>query len=107
MNVSVNDEKKIKNEEGKFKKIWAAVKKVISKEFLWMLFVLLASIPIALILEYVIKKDAGAFAEIEEVSQIITKEHPTFTVLYGLCVLGIYFSRMVAAAIKTQIENKK
>ncbi len=111
--------KKAKAEAGKLKKIAAALQKIISKEFLWMLFVLMISIPIALIGMYIIHfctdivgegttiVPQEVAAEFEEVASIISKKHPTFMVLYGITVLGIYFSRMVIAAIKTQLANKK
>jgi len=104
--------KSIKEESGKIKKIFATIKKVISKEFLWGLFVLIVSIPVALIMEYIISVDAHILStkisqEIEEVSGIITTKRPMFRVLYGISVVGIYFSRMVVVAVKTQLENKK
>ncbi|OEJ98596.1 hypothetical protein A8C32_05195 [Flavivirga aquatica] len=101
------DLKSIKEESGKIKKIYAAVKKAVSKEFLWILFIMAISIPIALTASYIISADvhivnAKIAHDIEEVSEIITNKQPLFRVLYGMSVVGIYFSRMVTAAIKTQ-----
>ena len=101
------DLKTIKSEEGKLKKIIGAIKKMLSKELLWALFVILMSIPIALILSYIISTDAHISQEIDEVTEIIAKKYPTFTVIYGICVVGIYFSRIVAEAVRIQLKNKK
>ncbi len=97
--------KTIKKEEGKLKKILAIVKKVLSKEFLWALFVFLLSIPIALICAYLI--DIYASKEVKEIFELITGYAPTFTVTYIICVVGIYFSRAVKVAIETQVASLK
>lgn len=106
------NEKSIKKESDKIKKIYAAVKKAISKEFLWLLFVTLVCIPISLTIAYIISVDAEIInkklaEEIEGISEIITIDQPAFRVLYAICFLGIYFSRMVVSAIKTQLGDKK
>ncbi|WP_303315353.1 hypothetical protein Q4Q34_15455 [Flavivirga abyssicola] len=104
--------KSIKEDSGKIKKMLAAIKKAVSKEFLWILFIMAISIPLALVVSYIISSDAHIISEtvsqeIEEVSEIITNQQPLFRVVYGICALGIYFSRMVMTAIKTQLESNK
>ncbi|GAA3591227.1 hypothetical protein Q4Q39_15865 [Flavivirga amylovorans] len=106
------DVKSIKAESGTIKKMFTAVKKAVSKEFLWILFIMAISIPIALVISYIIRSEAEILSEsvsqeIEEVSEIITSQQPLFRVVYGICALGIYFSRMVMTAIKTQLESIK
>lgn len=106
------DQKEAKQDFGKIEKIIKAVKKAVSKEFLWILFSIIISIPLALICSYLISSDAHLLNEqlskdIEDVTGIITEQHPLFRVLFGITVVGVYFSRMVAAAIKTLLEDKK
>lgn len=106
------DQKGIKKDFGKVEKIIKGVKKAISKEFLWILFSIIISIPIALIFSYLISSDAHLLnqeitQDIEEVTGIISPNQPLFRVLFGITLVGIYFSRMVAAAVKTLLEDKK
>lgn len=105
-------EKSIKKESDKIKKIYAVVKKAISKEFLWILLTLLISIPLSLVFSYLVSVEAEILekqlaSELKEISEIITLDQPMFRVVFGICFLGIYFSRMVVAAIKTQLGDKK
>ncbi len=102
--------KTINTDSGKFKKSLTSIKKVLSKEFLWALIIMAMCIPIALIVQYIISKDAHILnaqltEDIEEVSKSITNKQPSFRVLYALSFIGIYFSRMVIAAIKTQFAG--
>ncbi len=106
------EEKAVKQDIGKAKKILKVVKKALSKEFLWLLFVVIISIPIALTISYLITSDIHVVNkevshEIQEVSKIITEEDSLFRVVYGICVMGLYFSRMVVAAVKNALEAKK
>ena len=105
-------EKAAKDDFGKAKKIIKVVKKAISKELLWLLFVLIISIPIALIIAYVVSSEAEILnkqlsRDLEDISEIITHQRPAFTLIYTICVVGIYFSRMVVNAIKTLVNDKK
>ncbi|MDO5968955.1 hypothetical protein Q4Q35_03970 [Flavivirga aquimarina] len=98
------DTKKMKAEAGKLKKILEAVKKALSKELLWVLFIVLLGIPVTLIVAYLISLTS---IDLSGVFSIITEDlYPSFVVLYIACVIGIYFSRIVALAIKTQLESK-
>lgn len=104
--------KSLQQDTGKFKKILKMVQKTVSKEFLWILFVVILSIPLALIVSYIISTDAKwinaqVAKDFEEVAQIISTQHPRFTVVFGLCAAGIYFARMVTAAVKNMLEDKK
>ncbi|MEX6627283.1 hypothetical protein [Tenacibaculum salmonis] len=112
MNSLNIDNKSVKEDYGKIKKVFASIKKAVSKEFLWLIFVTFTSIPLSLIISYIISVDAHIIdakisKEIEAVSEIITKEHPVFRVVYGICFVGMYFTRTVVAAIKTQLNDKK
>lgn len=99
------NEKKIKAEEGKLKKIFSAIKKALSKELLWVLLIALISIPFALICSYILNR-SGWECELE-IFEILAGEKPTFLVMYVICAIGIYFSRIVATAIKTQLAAIK
>ena len=105
-------EKELKQDSGKLKKLYATIKKAVAKEFLWMLLVLGISIPLALILQYIISKDAKILSaelakDLNDLENILAPEQPAFWVLYTITVAGIYFTRLVAGAIKTQLNDKK
>ncbi len=103
--TNTGDTKKVMAEAGKLKKIIAIVKKTLSKELLWVLVILLISIPATLIMSYLLW---SVSIDLSEVFSIITDGHyPSFVILYIICAIGIYFSRIVASAIKVQFENKK
>ena len=91
-------------EEGKLKKLLKAVKKIIAKEFLWVLFILLISIPLALALKYIVETYASAetITAIYEVLDGITLS----VGCYAVSIAGFYFARMVVGAIKTLTEKK-
>lgn len=84
-------------EEGKLKKLLVAIKKLFAKEFLWVLLVLLLSLPLALIITYIIETYAS-----EQILRMITeilKDKPLFMGVYLLSLVGIYFARTVVGAI--------
>lgn len=89
--------------EGKLKKLLAAVKKFFSKEFLWVLLILLMGLPLALIMTYVLETYAS-----EEVLSALTtllEDSPLYIGCYVTSLGGIYFTRMVVGAIKTLITK--
>ena len=94
-----------KKDEGKFLKFLKAVKKFISKEFLWVLFVLLLAMPVTAIAYYLIHKILSP-AEIQELENAL-KNRPLYQVLYLLSIAGIYFSRAVIGALKGLTAKKK
>ncbi|WP_075342976.1 hypothetical protein [Tenacibaculum agarivorans] len=105
-------EKAVKDDFGKVKKVVKIIKKIMAKELLWLLFVLIISIPISLILAYVVSSEAQILnqqlsKDIEDVSEIITFRRPAFTLIFSICVVGMYFSRTVVNAIKTLVNDKK
>lgn len=105
-------EKELKKDSGKLKKLYATIKKAVAKEFLWILLVLGISIPLALILQYIISLDAKILnakiaEDLQDLENIIAPNQPAFWVLYTITVAGIYFTRMVVGAIKTQLNDKK
>jgi len=86
-------------------KVVASIQKAISKEFLWVVLAVVLSVPLAFIVNYLI----NVFAN-EEIKTIImseTKSKSTFSGSYLLSFAGIYFSRMVVTAIKTQLATIK
>lgn len=103
--VIAADEKKLKAEEGKLKKVFSMIKKMFSKELLWLLFIMLISIPIALIISYAMYRYGSE--EMLDIFETLAGDQPTFMVVYIMCAVGIYFSRIVANAIKVQLKNIK
>ncbi|MBL4662487.1 MAG: hypothetical protein JKY22_02745 [Flavobacteriaceae bacterium] len=93
-------------EDGKLKKLLKAIKKLFAKEFLWILFVLLVSIPLALIVEYLLCKIGDSGIAVDPLMSLI-EGYSLFMVSYGVSIAGFYFSRMVVGAIKTLTEKKE
>lgn len=92
-----------KEGEGKLKKLFASIKKLISKEFLWVLVVLLLGLPLALILTYLFETHASE--EMLVMTKKILEGNPLFIGAYMICLGGIYFTRMVVGAIKTATKK--
>lgn len=92
-------------EEGKLKKLLKAIKKVMAKEFLWVLLVLILAIPLAFIFMYILDEYASG-KTVEYICEILG-EIPLFMGCYLLSIAGIYFARMTNGAIKTLTEKKK
>ena len=99
------DGKQLKEGLGKFKKIVGVIKKLLSKELLWFLIIALISSVLSLVLSYVIATYGSK--DLKEVLRIIAGERPTYTAVFVLCSIGIYFSRMVFAAIETHFTKPK
>ncbi len=97
--------KDIKEEEGKLKKLLKAIKKIIAGEFLWLLFIAIISIPIALAIRYLFLKYATE-AMIETIVYIL-EGNSILVGSYALSVVGIYFSRAIVGAIKTVVEKSE
>lgn len=89
--------------EGKLKKFFKAVKKLFAKEFLWVLFIALLALPLALILNYILAT-YGSDNVLTMVKELLGN-NPLFTGAYGICVAGIYFTRTIVGSIKT-LTNK-
>lgn len=92
-------------EEGKLKKLLAAIKKLFAKEFLWVLFVLLLGLPLALIMTYITETYAS-----EKILKMITKllkDKPLFVAAYAVSLTGIYFTRTVVGAINLMTSKPK
>ena len=92
-------------EEGKLKKFLKAVKKLFAKEFLWILFVALVSLPLAFALEYVILTYVSA-ENIKAICNVLDG-YSLFMGCYGVSIAGFYFARTVVGAIKTLTEKKE
>lgn len=92
-------------DEGKLKKFLKAVKKVLAKEFLWVLIILLLGIPLAFIMVYLVESFAS-----EETTKVIYKILNGTTLYAGsymASLAGIYFTRMTVSAIKTLTEKEE
>lgn len=96
------DDKSLVAKEGALVKIVAAVQKLVAKEFLWILFAVLLSIPLAFIVQYGIEKYMNE--ALKTVIKNETGSSSTFLGAYLLSFAGIYFSRMVKVAIKIQLK---
>ena len=95
--------KPTKEELGKLEKVFAVVKKIASKELIWFLVVIVVSIPIALIGFYWVTHYAPK--AIQDAVTIAASPYPSYLTLYVISGAGIYFSRIVAMALKN--ANKK
>lgn len=91
-------------EEAKLKKLLKAVKKFFAKEFLWVLFVLTLSVPLALIIEYIYQEYATENIKTTVVE--ILDKNPPLLGAYVLSIAGIYFTRTTVGAIKTLTKKE-
>ncbi|MBL1232860.1 MAG: hypothetical protein COA31_009080 [Flavobacteriales bacterium] len=92
-------------EEGKLKKLIAAIKKFFAKEFLWVLFVLLLGLPIGLIITYIIET-YGSEKIMEMINKLLNGK-PLFIGAYAVSLAGIYFTRTVVGAINLMANKPK
>ena len=90
-------------EEGKLKKLLKLLKKIMAKEFLWVLFILLMSIPLSLILKHLINTYASCDL-IEYVYDVLEGDY-LLESSYIVSVAGFYFSRTLIGAINTLTEK--
>lgn len=97
--TSTQSIKGMAKKEATLVKIFKAIKKFISKEFLWILFVLLLALPLTLMTHYFIKK--YIYEDAVELVAMISDEISLFTANLILNVTGIYLTRAVAGALKT------
>jgi hypothetical protein len=106
MNVSLKkDQAALMKEEGKLKKFFVAVKKFFAKEFLWVVFVVLLGLPLALILNYLLKT-FGSIEVLRVVDELLD-EKPQFVGCYAISCSGIYFTRAVIGAINLMVNQNK
>tara|TARA_B100000780_G_C20971775_1_gene388023 strand:- start:202 stop:525 length:324 start_codon:yes stop_codon:yes gene_type:complete len=106
MSVTLEKEQAaLMKEEGKLKKLFKAIKKLFAKEFLWVLFILLLALPMALTITYVIET-YGPKAFLAVINNFLDGK-PIFIGAYGVSIAGIYFSRTVIGAIKTLTDKPK
>jgi len=90
---------------GKLKKIFAAIKKLLAKEFLWVLFILLLALPLGLALKHILETYCPK-KQLEIINKALNKNQ-LFIAAYGVSIAGIYFTRTVVGAIKTLTEKPK
>jgi hypothetical protein len=92
--------------EGKLKKLLKAIKKLFAKEFLWVLLVLLVSIPLALVVEYLLCQIGDSAVAVDPLMSLV-EGYSLFMVSYAVSIAGFYFARTVVGAIKTLTEKKE
>ena len=78
--------------------------KFFAKEFLWVLMVLLLSIPLALILRYAYCEIAPN--EVEITVDEMLNGNSLLIAAYGVSIAGIYFTRTTVGAIKTLTKKE-
>ncbi|MEM8998637.1 MAG: hypothetical protein AAGB24_00105 [Bacteroidota bacterium] len=94
----------LETEESKITKLYAAIKKVVAKEFLWAILSLILAMPLAAVSVYLFNTYGS-----EELKTTITKllnGQEIYTIAYVVNLAGIYFSRMVIGAITTLTTKK-
>lgn len=96
-------DKSMKVKESNLLKLLGALQKAISKEFLWILFAVLLSVPFAFIINYFIQHFASDTWK--AIIRSETNSHGTFTGSYITAFAGIYFSRVLVGTIKTQLKS--
>lgn len=84
-------------------KMLEALKKTIIQEFLWILLLSAVSVPVTFIVVAFIRKRPELLSKI----QLVIGEDHLFTKTYILIFAGLYFSRIVVAAIRTQAATLK
>jgi hypothetical protein len=102
---SSNTAKAMQAQEGMLLKIFKALKKFISKEFLWVLFVILLALPLTLMTHYFIKKHV--YEEAMKIVDAISKGASLFTVNLFVNMAGIYLARAVSGALETLSSKPK
>ena len=106
MNATITGDKAaLMKGEGKLKKFFASIKKLFAKEFLWLLFILLLGLPLAIITYYL--TETYASTKVWDNIKKITGDNQVFIGFYMLSLIGIYFTRIVVGAIKTMIKKPK
>ena len=80
-------------ELGFLSKLLAAIKKMLTTEFLWFLLAMVLGLPFAILLEYIITSNGMLKLE-KEIEELLGFE-TLFLSCYVLCIGGIYFSRVV------------
>ncbi|WP_340198817.1 hypothetical protein [Ascidiimonas sp. W6] len=97
--------KNMQEKEGMILKLFKTLKKFISKEFLWVLFIVLLALPLTLMTHYFIKK--YAYDDAMKIVDVISKGSSLFTVNLFVNMGGIYLSRAVAGALATLSSKPK
>ena len=93
-----------KHEAGNLEKLLAAAKAFFAKEFLWVLLLALLGLLLALIATYVLT--AYATPQQQAVADRLLKGKPRFVGAYVLSLVGLYFTRMVVAALRAIAKKK-
>lgn len=85
-------------DKAKITKFFKALKKLLSKEFLWVLFTLILALPLALTANYFISfLPTQALLSIDN----FLGETPRFIAAYVGCLVGVYFTRTIIGSIES------
>ncbi|TNE53997.1 MAG: hypothetical protein EP338_08895 [Bacteroidetes bacterium] len=103
MSTLSQEQKAFEAEEGKLMKFLKKVKKALSKEFLYLLTILLISLPLSYFALSLFQKKAPNFVMALQKSFPGTSLYLIF--LLG-CGAGLYFSRMVLGAVQSATKPK-
>lgn len=107
MNANISKTKAaFAEEEGKLMKLLKALKKVVAKEFLWVLLLLLAAIPVAYAMVVVFESYEPLNAKLPEIDKILNGTS-RYVGAYAVSIAGLYFTRMTVGAIKTLTKKKE
>lgn len=90
-------------DKAKITKIFAALKKLLSKEFLWVLFALILGLPLAVVFNYIL-----SFASESTLNALdhFLVDTPRFIAAYVFSLAGIYFTRTVVGSVETLIKKE-
>lgn len=97
--VLAKEQAALAKQVGTITKLFLAIKKILAKEFLWILFATVLSLPLALIITYLLKKYAPSTL-LDLILQLLPGI-PLFIDAFALSIAGIYFTRTVVGAIQT------
>lgn len=91
-------------DKAKITKLFAAIKKLMSKEFLWILFALILGLPLALIFIYLIPILIPDSA-LNAIDQFLNGT-PRFNLAFTISLAGIYFTRTIVGSIQTLVKKE-
>ncbi|MDN3643607.1 hypothetical protein QWY87_12895 [Lutimonas halocynthiae] len=102
--ILATEKEALTKEQGKLMKFFAALKKFLAKEFLWVVFVAILALPLAELFKAILDNYSPSFK-----AYIAGLMHSTelFLPTYVLSAAGIYFIRAIIGSIKTLVKKPK
>lgn len=95
--IIAKEQAALAKDEAKLKKFFVAVKKILAKEFLWVLGVLIVAIPITILFKIWVESYADT-AALNALNQLFKNQ--LFLGLYLTVIIGMYIIRTIAGSIK-------